>query len=173
MKRITALILVCLHRLPNPFSRVGIGGPFAYQVVAVFFVKSTRALAYISGPHRSKSLPNRIRSFLINVPIRETPPDRIIKVATWPKVYDRSTGTLYFEDTDRPEARLLRAQGQRTGGGSVKPDVLVLASGYQQTFPFLPSDGTYKTPREIDTHCVYDSTDLSVGYIGLVRPSVG
>lgn len=143
-----------------------------FCVDSLFFVKSNRVIPYISAPHRPRSLGERIRSFLINIPVPEIPKDRIVKVATWPTKLDKD-GILHFAPTDRPEKRLLNSEGPDGRGSWAKPDVIIMANGYQQTFPFLPTDGSYKTAREVDTHGIYDSTDVSLGYIGIVRPSVG
>ena len=48
--------------------------------------------------------------------------------------------------------------------------MVILATGYTQTFPFLPpSDGTYHTPETCNTRDIWHSTDPTVGFIGFVR----
>jgi len=60
----------------------------------------------------------------------------------------------------------------------VKPDVVVLCTGYRQEFPFLvlPMGNTgrsYPTPMNADVRNIWKRDDPSIGFIGFVRPSLG
>lgn len=51
------------------------------------------------------------------------------------------------------------------------PDLVVLATGYRQEFGWLGPE--YRRPDELDVRGVAHSSDLSVGYLGFLRPGVG
>ena len=53
----------------------------------------------------------------------------------------------------------------------VKPDLLVYATGYKQTFDWLGA-GYARGPQAVDTLEMLDSSDPSVVWIGHVRPGV-
>ena len=122
----------------------------------VFLVKSDRALPYLSAGHRSTSLWNRLRTSLLNVPIKDTN-GRKIDVRAWPNRVSPD-GTLIFSEDGHPKDDL-------------RPDVMILATGYSTDFSIL--DGSY--PRLVDTNMrgVYKDDDVTVGFIGFVRPSIG
>lgn len=89
----------------------------------------------MSANHRSNTWWNRVRAFFINVPIKDTE-GRVIDVKPWP------TGVLedgsimfekeYPENLDNPEHPY------------VKADVVVFATGYSRSTPFL--DMSYGPP---------------------------
>ena len=103
--------------------------------------------------HRSNSWINRVRSKIINVPIKDTQ-GRNIDVVNWPKEVD-TDGYMHF---DNPNT-------------SVKPDVVVFATGYQREFSFL--DNEYPDVTQCDVRGIYKSDDVTCGFIGFVRPSIG
>lgn len=51
------------------------------------------------------------------------------------------------------------------------PDLVVLATGYRQDFEWLGSE--YARPDDLDVRGIAHSSDLSVGYLGFLRPGVG
>lgn len=53
----------------------------------------------------------------------------------------------------------------------IKPDVVVLATGYNTKFPFLDDD--YPGLADTDVRCVYKNGRVDVGFIGFIRPSIG
>ncbi|KAK4641294.1 LOW QUALITY PROTEIN: hypothetical protein QC761_0100770 [Podospora bellae-mahoneyi] len=127
--------------------------------------KSNKAMPYLSAPYRQEresSIVQRIRSSLIQVPIVEIG-GRHIDLAPWPTHFDEQ-GIVHFRNNNRPEFR--RLKGQR-----IKPDVVIFATGYTQTFPFLSDD--YPTPETLDKRSIWKSTDPSVAFIGFIRPSFG
>jgi dimethylaniline monooxygenase (N-oxide forming) len=72
---------------------------------------------------------------------------------------------VHFEKNSHPDSKVLLQERR------FRPDVLVLATGYTQSFPFLGSD--YCTPDHADQRGIWRTGDESVGYIGFVRPSFG
>lgn len=119
-------------------------------------------MPYISAPYRSKSLLHRIRSSILQVQLPDTE-GRVIDLAPWPAHID-SKGVIHFIDNGRPEAHAMR-------GVKRKVDVLVFATGYDQTFPFL--DKAYPRPEDADIRRIWKTGDETVGYIGFIRPSFG
>ena len=142
--------LPCVCRLANVYS-------------LDFYCKSTKAMPYISAPYRSQSWIHRLRSSVIQAVVPDTG-SRTIDLAPWPKSIDED-GTVHFESTSRPEGQTMLQKGP------CKPDVVVLATGYTQSFPFL--DSQYCTPDQADQRGIWRTGDESVGYIGFVRPSFG
>ena len=126
-------------------------------VDSLFACKSDRALPYISAGHRSKSKWNTIRSKILNILIKETN-GRHIDVAGWPDMVDDGGFVNLRIEADGSLKRL-------------KPDVVILATGYQVRFPFLHK--SYPTLGEADVRSVYSSTNVDIGYVGFVRPSIG
>lgn len=51
------------------------------------------------------------------------------------------------------------------------PDLVVLATGYRQDFTWLGEE--YARPDDLDIRGIAHSNDLSVGYLGFLRPGVG
>jgi dimethylaniline monooxygenase (N-oxide forming) len=119
-------------------------------------------MPYISAPYRSRSLLHRIRSSIAQVKLPDTK-GRVIDLAPWPSHID-SNGVIHFTENGRPESHTMRDVKR-------KVDVLVFATGYDQTFPFL--DNTYPRPEDADIRRVWKTGDETVGYIGFVRPSFG
>ncbi|XWX00604.1 hypothetical protein V2A60_008625 [Cordyceps javanica] len=137
---------------------------------SLFMCKSDRALPYISAGRRSTSLLNRLRARILNVPLRPHH-GRTVSVRTWPSRVD-AAGFMHFGDT--------AAAGAET---SVRPDVVVFATGYATNFPMLDhSRGAYpsleetsssSSPETDDGRGIYRPDAPDVAYIGFVRPSIG
>ncbi|TVY68852.1 Dimethylaniline monooxygenase [N-oxide-forming] [Lachnellula suecica] len=142
-----------------------IGGvsPDRYHASRIFFNKSTHAIPYISAPyHPTPSLINKIRASIIDAPIVDTKGCHI-DLAPWPQAVD-SSGIVHFTETDRPEA-------QRMKQVICKPDMIIFASGYTQSFPFLTA--SYPQFGEANIRNIWKERDESVAFIGFVRPSFG
>lgn len=107
----------------------------------------------MSAGHRSTSPWNKKRASFVNVPIKETE-SRRIEVAGWPERID--------------ERGALIINGAPT---ETKPDVMVFATGYKTSFPFLSNE--YAGLSHANVRGIYKDSDVSVGYIGFVRPSLG
>ncbi|KAF4807939.1 Dimethylaniline monooxygenase [N-oxide-forming] 3 [Colletotrichum siamense] len=130
-----------------------------------FPAKSARAIPYISAPWRKPlSLRERLRRFFFYIKEFDIDPKgRYIDVAPWPDYVD-DDGVMHFMDNGRPEA-------ERMKGITVKPDLVIFATGYTRRFPFL--DESYGTPDSADVRAVYHSHDVTTGFIGFVRPNLG
>ncbi|SPO03608.1 related to flavin-containing monooxygenase [Cephalotrichum gorgonifer] len=132
------------------------------HVDSIIFCKSDRALPYMSAKYRPTSLWYRIRSFFINVPIKDTK-GRFIDVAPWPESVD-SDGIMHFSHRTRETYDEMQ-------GHVVKPDVVVFATGYRKEVRFL--DLSYPQPTEATVRGIYSPEDITVGFIGFMRPSFG
>lgn len=126
---------------------------------------------YISLPYRPQ-VPGRrlwlyaLRSALVQIPVEDTN-GRCVDLVPWP-LRVQSSGFVEFIDNGRPEY-------QRMKNRRVRPDMIVLCTGYKQSFPFLDqrSDPPYAKPTTRDVRQIWKRSDPSVGFIGFVRPSLG
>ncbi|KAK3337641.1 hypothetical protein B0T19DRAFT_448055 [Cercophora scortea] len=148
-----------------------------YHASKIFFNKSNRAMPYISAPYRAaaeSTIVQRIRSSLIQVPIADTH-GRHIDLAPWPDHID-SEGVIHFRDNGRKEYARLKDE-------KIKPDIVILATGYTQTFPFLSPPDTasvdsssqrpYPCANEANVREIWHASDPTLGFIGFIRPSFG
>lgn len=133
-----------------------------YHLSSVILMKSGKVIPYISEGYRNRSILDSIRALIINIPLPSTG-GRTIDLAPWPESIDKS-GTVKFVPSSRPEAR-------RAASKPSKPDVIVFATGYTQSFPFL--DSTYPLPLHCHHRGIWCPNDISVSFIGFVRPSLG
>lgn len=118
--------------------------------------KSDRALPYLSAGHRSTSLLQRLRARLLNVPLAPNH-GRTITVHKWPSHID-AAGTMHCPSPGR----------------AVKPDVVILATGYTTSFPMLDhTRGAYPSLGACTARGIYRADSPDVAYIGFVRPSIG
>ncbi|KAG9256266.1 uncharacterized protein F5Z01DRAFT_672261 [Emericellopsis atlantica] len=127
------------------------------HVNSVFFVKSDRAIRYMSEGHRSESWWNKKRTAFLNVPLKPTF-GRKIHVCAWPEEIDNEGCMALKNESDADPKR-------------VKPDLVLMATGYQTEFPFF--DASYPSITDTDVRAVYNSDNIDVGFIGFVRPSIG
>ncbi|KAM0417049.1 hypothetical protein ACHAPT_012955 [Fusarium lateritium] len=127
---------------------------------SILLCKSDKALPYMNVGKRSNSWVNRMRTRFMNVPIRDNQGKKI-EVVTWPKSIDEN-GLVVLDklqtDSVLPDHQL-------------KPDVMVFATGYTRGFPFLSSD--YPCVSQTNVRGVYKDGDVTLGYIGFVRPAIG
>lgn len=123
-------------------------------------IHQSNALHQRPLPH--PSLLNTIRSHIAQVPIVPTH-NRIINLAPWPLSIS-SSGTVTFVDNGRQEAEVMRKK-------TTKPDILILATGYTQSFPFL--DATYSLPSSASIRGIWNPFKPDVAFIGFLRPSFG
>lgn len=115
----------------------------------------------MNAGHHSDSWVNRVRSKIINVPIKDTN-GRTIDVLSWPREIDED-GYMHFDEPKFAKDSTLSKQ--------IKPDVVVYATGYQRSFPFL--DNQYPDVVQCNVRGIYKSDDVTCGFIGFVRPSLG
>lgn len=137
-----------------------------YHASKIFFNKSNKAMTYISAPYKAEceaSLVDRIRSSLIQVPVADTH-GRHIDLAPWPEKIDKN-GVAHFRDNGRVEYTRLKDE-------VIKPDIVIFATGYTQTFPIFnnPSSSEsnsqneeYYIPGQLDVRDIWHTSDPSVG----------
>ncbi|KAK0384465.1 hypothetical protein NLU13_8551 [Sarocladium strictum] len=144
-----------------------------FHASKVFFNKAwQRIQAAVSEPYRPKklSLTSRIRRFFIHTDF--PPPSRILDVAPFPS-HITPDGVAHFPyNPSRPESARINEQGP------VKPDVIIFATGYIPSFPFLQhadNEGgrPYPIAHDADVRQVWKRDDPTVGFIGFVRPGFG
>jgi len=125
------------------------------------------ACPYVSYNYRPR-LPGKqlwtyaLRSALFQTPVSDTG-GKYIDLAPMPEaIYEDSS--VKFSDNGRPEYDRMRRQVFR-------PDLIILCTGYTQSFPFFGSD--YPTPADADVRNIWQRDDPSIAFIGFVRPSLG
>ncbi|KAE9364762.1 FAD/NAD(P)-binding domain-containing protein [Stipitochalara longipes BDJ] len=143
---------------------IGEISPERFHASKIFFNKSSKAMPYISAPYRKSSLVNTLRSCIAQVPVVATG-NRVIDLAPFPESIS-SFGTVKFLDNGRPEAEVMRIKAK-----TLKPDMVILATGYTQSFPFLSSN--YPLPSSADIRGIWKAGQENVAFIGFLRPSFG
>lgn len=146
-------------------------GPKRYHASKVFFNKAAaKAMPYISAPYRPKnpSLIQRIRASIIQCELDPPrPAGRTIEMAPWPTHIDPKTGQIHFRDNGRPEYDRMKDE-------TIVPDVLIFATGYTQTFPFLASEPSYPhAASEANVREIWRRDEPTMAFIGFVRPAFG
>jgi dimethylaniline monooxygenase (N-oxide forming) len=101
----------------------------------------------------------------VQAPIPDTH-GRQVDIAPLPKKINKD-GTVEFFDNGRPEYERLRLQ-------TVRPDMIVLCTGYKQTFPFLQAlyQGRQRHPSSF-VRGIWEKDRPELGFIGFMRPSLG
>ena len=89
--------------------------------------------------------------------------------------YIDENGVICFKNNGRPEYQRMRSE-------KVRPDIMVLCTGYTQVFPFfnaaaedegLKTGKPYPTAGDADVRSIWKRDDPTIGFIGFVRPSLG
>ncbi|KAK1976289.1 hypothetical protein LZ30DRAFT_734943 [Colletotrichum cereale] len=132
------------------------------NVDSLFLVKSDRALPYLNEGHRAQDILSRFRAFLMNVELKDTGGQKIL-TAPWPLSFSKD-GTVTFPESESLEHAEALSRAMR-------PDLIVLATGYVRRFSFLGED--YPKPDELDVRGVWRRGDVTTGFIGFVRPGIG
>jgi dimethylaniline monooxygenase (N-oxide forming) len=132
----------------------------------VFLNKSSKALPYINRPYKpsSRFLSKYFGTEYIDPDIARNS-KKSIDLALFPTHVD-SSGRVHFSNSSG-----IKRIEERMNNVVVRPDLVVYCTGYRQDFEFLSKD--YLRPSAVDTREICDSSDLSVAYIGFVRPGVG
>ncbi|KAK2685858.1 hypothetical protein QWA68_015036 [Fusarium oxysporum] len=149
---------------------IGRISPERHHPSKIFFNKSMKVCPYISLPYRP-SMPGKrlwlyaLRSAIVQTPVPDTN-GRKVDLAPWPKEIGRD-GTVYFFDNQRPEFNRLK-------GEAIKPDIVILATGYKQDFPFLESSRTkptraYGTANQANFRGIWRRDEPTVGFIGFAQ----
>ncbi|ROV97386.1 hypothetical protein VMCG_06863 [Cytospora schulzeri] len=136
-----------------------------FHADSLLICKSDRAMNYISEQYRSHSTFNKWRSWLLNMGMKPTGGKKI-DMAPWPTHVDEK-GAVHFEKTNRPEAVKMVEEKE------IKPDIVLFATGYKQSFPFLPLDGSYPSLNDCTSRGIYRNIEDGIAYIGFIRPAFG
>ena len=127
-----------------------------------FLNKSSKAMPYINRGWKNRSpFLQRITRYLDPPTVK--PEEVSIDLAPFPARVNED-GTVEFVRNGRKEDLRMRNR-------TVKPDVVVYATGYTQQFDFLSKE--YPVPATVRCRDVFDPEDPSVAFIGFVRPGVG
>ncbi|CBQ70108.1 related to flavin-containing monooxygenase [Sporisorium reilianum SRZ2] len=127
-----------------------------------FLNKSSKAMPYINRGWKSRSpFLERITTYLDPPTVK--PEEVSVDLAPFPARV-REDGTVEFVRNGRKEDLRMRNR-------TVKPDVVVYATGYTQQFDFLSKE--YPLPATVRCRDVFDPEDPTVAFIGFVRPGVG
>ncbi|KAL7422609.1 hypothetical protein Q5752_003257 [Cryptotrichosporon argae] len=128
----------------------------------VFLNKSARAMQFINAPHFRLSRLHQWFAHYIDPPL-PTVRQPSIDVVPFPTRFE--DGRAMFPPP--PEHRRNETAWQR----ECRPDLVVLCTGYRQEWDWM--DSSYATPDRCDVRGICRSDDLSVAFIGFLRPGVG
>ncbi len=131
----------------------------------VFLNKSAKAMQFINRPYFKMGWFHRLFAHYIDPPLPEGIDDPTIYVVPFATSFDE-TGRAIFPCP--PEHRRKEMAWKK----ECRPDLVVLCTGYRQEWDWL-GEGYPKGPEECDVRGVCSSRDLSVGFIGFLRPGVG
>lgn len=126
--------------------------------------KSHKAQVFINKPHK----PSRRWLSLFSQysdPKEDLDSPIHVDAAPFPERIN-SDGTVVFGNSR--DGRKEEMMKKRT----VKPDLLIYATGYKQDFNWL-GEGYPRGPDHVDTLEMVDSSDTSLCWVGHVRPGVG
>ncbi|KAF7796955.1 hypothetical protein EIP86_008141 [Pleurotus ostreatoroseus] len=132
----------------------------------VFLNKSHKAMPYINRPYRKRyALMDYISRYID--PPEDMPPQTsfTVDLAPFPS-YFLPSGRAVFPVSDRKDAKRMLAR-------DVRPDTVILATGYKQDFSFLDPTSGYPTAADADIRNIAKSGEECLGFIGFVRPGVG
>jgi dimethylaniline monooxygenase (N-oxide forming) len=131
----------------------------------VFLNKSAKAMQFINRPYASLSPLHRLFAHYQDPPLPEGVDDPTIHVVPFPSEFDH-TGKAIFPP---PPAHRSKETAWKE---SCRPDLVVLCTGYRQEFGWL-GEGYPRGPDECNVRGVCSDKDLSVAFIGFLRPGVG
>ena len=120
-------------------------------------------MPHIAPAWRKNTFWQRIRAFFTQMPIEDVG-SKLIQVAPWPARV-RENGTWVFPDSGRPEYEHVK-------GIEYRPTIVVCCTGYDRDFPFL-DEKFEPSLDQANMRGVYCSDNVTVGYIGFVRPNLG
>lgn len=132
----------------------------------VFLNKSAKAMQFINRPYYSLSWIHKLFAHYIDPPEPAGMDDPTIHMVPFPSAFDNTTGQAIFPP---PPRHRRKEKGWREECG---PDLVVLCTGYTQKWDWL-GEGYPRGPDDCDVRGVCASKDLSVGFIGFLRPGVG
>lgn len=131
---------------------------------SLLIVKSDKLIPWLSE-NRRKGVLNAIRALFINVPIQETN-GTPVDLKPFP-THMTDDGLMHFPKVDRDPMVANTSQDN-----VVKPDVVILATGYRTKVDFL-STGYPNLADATKNRGIYRNIKDGIAYIGFVRPSIG
>ncbi|KAH7135717.1 dimethylaniline monooxygenase [Dendryphion nanum] len=129
----------------------------------VFLNKSSKAMPYLNRPYREKHPLAFLGNGYVDPP-EDANSDRWVDTCSFPERIDE-TGRAIFES--RPD----RKDWRRMQNKEVRPDCVVLCTGYKQSFSWL--DDTYPTAADATIRNIVAPSNPDIAFIGFVRPGVG
>ncbi|PWN40042.1 FAD/NAD-P-binding domain-containing protein [Ceraceosorus guamensis] len=124
--------------------------------------KSNKAIPYLNKGNKNRPwIMEKIAKYLDPPHVREDEPG--VELAPFPELVDED-GRIRFLRNERKEDFKMRSR-------TIKPDLVMFATGYQQSFPFF--DETYPVPAQATCRDIFSHDDPSIAFIGYVRPGVG
>ncbi|KAF1940608.1 dimethylaniline monooxygenase [Clathrospora elynae] len=129
----------------------------------VFLNKSSKAMPYLNRPYQEKHPLAFLGNGYVDPP-EDAQSKRWVDTCTFPERFDE-TGKAMFEK--RPD----RKDWRRMKNAEVRPNCVVLCTGYKQSFSFL--DPSYPTASDASIRNIVSPTEHSISFIGFVRPGVG
>ncbi|WWD19371.1 hypothetical protein CI109_103831 [Kwoniella shandongensis] len=128
----------------------------------LFLNKSAKAMQYINKPFYTLSPLHKLFAHYIDPP---SPHDAKIDIVPFPKEFDKDGRAIF---NPPPEHR----KKEMAWKDICQPDLVVLCTGYKQEWSWL-GEGYPRGPEECEIRGMMSEKDLSVGFIGFVRPGVG
>jgi dimethylaniline monooxygenase (N-oxide forming) len=129
----------------------------------VFLNKSSKAMPYLNRPYQEKHPLAFLGNGYVDPP-EDANSKRWVDTCTFPSSID-STGRVIFEP--KPDRKDFR----RMKNIEVRPDTIVYCTGYKQDFKWL--DDSYPRASDAKIRNIVSPDDISVSFIGFVRPGVG
>lgn len=133
-------------------------------------------MPYINAPyqpsHQSRFLSRVLGTRYIDPPLPNTP-CQVIDLALWPSRVDEAGRVHFKTSAELPQSGgIRRIEEERMRDRQVRPDFVVYATGYRQDWDWL-GPGYARGPGQADVREITSSDDISVAWIGHVRPGVG
>ena len=131
----------------------------------VFLNKSAKAMQFINRPYRKMSRLHQLFAHYIDPPIPDHVRDPNIHLVPFPTKFDESGKAIF----PAPPAHRSKEVGWKE---ECRPDVVVMCTGYKQEWHWI-GEGYPKGPDECNVRGICSEQDLSIGFVGFLRPGVG
>ena len=129
----------------------------------VFLNKSAKAMPFINRPYFKMSPLHRFFFRYIDPPLPDVA-DPTINITTFPSRFEK--GRAIFPP---PPPHRAKEVGWKE---DCRPDLVVMCTGYRQGWDSL-GEGYPRGPEDCNIRGMTDERDLSVAFIGFLRPGVG
>ncbi|EIW68505.1 hypothetical protein TREMEDRAFT_69401 [Tremella mesenterica DSM 1558] len=131
----------------------------------VFLNKSSKAMQYINRPFKKLSWIHKSIAHYVDLPSPEGLEETIVKIVPFPLKFDQDGKAIFPPPPKHREKEIAWKE-------ECKPEIVVLCTGYKQEWDWL-SDEYPKGPEECDIRGICWSKDLTICFIGFLRPGVG